>query len=321
MYRASLTTSDEACGQKTRVPSGCDKNERLRRQDSSPYHKGMASSSFLASISFLSQRGSREVLLECLRMNSRNRTIRPALTGKPEGPLTGAPAANGGFGGGFTLIELVITISIMVLVGAIVLPSIVNIYNAGAESQSYNMLAAQIGAARALAIQTGEYTMLHVQMSDVSTMQERCCSAIFSYDRQNNRFETVAGYPPKIFPKGIAFGELSATYATDDVDAPYQNLNDDEGFTTFNLIFSPTGQLVKQVEGGMVYFNATNPIFTVGTRLWSIPSAEYGVTAVTVFDSKEFLNRSAADRVTYLNTSGEFLSINVYTGQLLPRTD
>jgi len=58
--------SNAGMRQKTHVPSGCDENERLRRHNSSTYHRGMSSSLFLVSISFSSQRGSRLILLGAL---------------------------------------------------------------------------------------------------------------------------------------------------------------------------------------------------------------------------------------------------------------
>ncbi len=66
MQGASLTTSDAGGGQKDGgapqsrliaigegVPSGCEPNRRLLRQNSYAYHPGMPPSFFLASIRFV----------------------------------------------------------------------------------------------------------------------------------------------------------------------------------------------------------------------------------------------------------------------------
>jgi len=57
-----------ACDTRCGVPSGCDENGRLPRQDSSPHHlSGAASSPFLAFNPFWSQRGSRGILIGTLK--------------------------------------------------------------------------------------------------------------------------------------------------------------------------------------------------------------------------------------------------------------
>ncbi|RKY25443.1 MAG: hypothetical protein DRP83_06200, partial [Planctomycetota bacterium] len=106
----------------------------------------------------------------------------------------------------------------------------------------------------------------------------------------------------------------------------YRNLADASlpGFTTFTIVFSPSGQVVTRVAGGNVVF-APGGLFTpAATAVWDLNTANAaasstGATAITMFDYRELNLRSAAERIIYLNESGQFLPINVYTGQLFPR--
>ena len=84
----------------------------------------------------------------------------------------------------FTLIELIAVIMVMGLVGAIVLPSAMALFAAGAVDQARNVLAGQLAAARALAIQDGTYYGVHVQMADedATGLSNACFSAIISVD-------------------------------------------------------------------------------------------------------------------------------------------
>ncbi len=234
--------------------------------------------------------------------------------------------------GGFTLIEMLIVVSLIVLIATIALPSIVGMFAAGAEARAYNTLAAQVASARALAIKNATYALLHVQIGEGPDFEDTCWSAVFEYryDEDDGRhyFVSLDGYRPRAFAGATAFGEISGTFVIDDdgdgAADEYTNLDLDEDFTTFSIVFDPNGEVVTNVDGGRIVFDPDDPLFD---ELWDVarteapPEAgEYGVTAMTVFDYVEFINISDADdRADYLDEAGQFLPVNRYTGRLMER--
>jgi prepilin-type N-terminal cleavage/methylation domain-containing protein len=67
---------------------------------------------------------------------------------------------------GFTLVELLVVISIIAFLGAMLIPSIVGLFSSGADSQSYAMLTAELASARTLAIKTSCYVCVHIQQAN-----------------------------------------------------------------------------------------------------------------------------------------------------------
>ncbi len=231
-----------------------------------------------------------------------------------------AGARRQGRRGGFTLAELIIVISIIVLVAGIALPGIVSIFTAGADAQAYNAFAGQLSAARAMAIQSGTYAGVHVQLGDGTgdpDLAKTCYSVVVAYDAGAAKFQKADGYDPVRMPGTMAFGELSSTFIN---GSNYQGLDNLPDFTTFTVVFSPQGTLVEQVDGNNVSFDSSSPLFSGTSKLWEHATAEGepGVTAMTMFDYFELSARTtAADRATYLNEYGQFLPIGRYTGQPL----
>lgn len=80
--------------------------------------------------------------------------------------------------------ELLIVIMIICLVAAISLPSIVNLMTSGADSHAYGILASQLAVARALAVLSGTYVGVHVQMADEAAtgLKNKCYTAIVRLD-------------------------------------------------------------------------------------------------------------------------------------------
>ncbi len=234
----------------------------------------------------------------------------------------------------FTLVELIVTISIIALLAATALPTISGLFNAGADKQAYNIIAAQITAARALAIVEGTYAGVHVQIADRDELENICYAAVVIYDDSTsvNAFVLADGFTPQRIPGNIAFGELRSPFVDGEA---YQNLNDGDlaDFTTFTIVFSPAGQVVKYIDGapdGNVYFASfyggiEDALFAPdsnnlsNTDLWVVPSAEAGATAITLFDYKTLKVLSADGRADYLDENGQFLVLNLYTGQFFYR--
>ena len=120
-------------------------------------------------------------------------------------------------------------------------------------------------------------------------------------------------------------GELTADFVTADDPGKYYNLASDgqiEAFCAFSVIFSPAGTVAKHVKGGNIKFAASDPMFTgANTKLWdfNLANNKPGVTAFTMFDYLEILKREPAERITYLDQHGQFLPVNMHTGQLFDR--
>ena len=223
----------------------------------------------------------------------------------------------------FTLVEMLVVITLIVLVLAISLPSIVTAFTAGADTQAYNLMAAMLNSARATAMVEGSYAAVHCQLSDRDEHDQKTFLAVLRYDETNDDFEfdpadTIAPLPGK-----IAFGEISSTFL--DSGGDFQSLTDAniEDFTSFSVAFDSDGQVVKYPNGNSngVVINDSNLFGSTlsNGQLWNDPGGEPGVTAMTIFDYSivEVMNQN--DRQDYLDENGQFLPLNLYTGKFFYR--
>jgi prepilin-type N-terminal cleavage/methylation domain-containing protein len=67
---------------------------------------------------------------------------------------------------GFTLVEMLVVITIIALMGLMIIPAIIGMFSSGADSQSYSMLTTELSAARSLALKTSSYVCVHIQQAD-----------------------------------------------------------------------------------------------------------------------------------------------------------
>ena len=251
---------------------------------------------------------------------------------------------------GFTLVELAVTVAVIMLAAGIVLPSLATMITSGADAGAYNTMVGQLIAARALAIKEATYAGVHVQLADDSVvgnedLENVSFMAVVKYGpgADSNApvftFRGVAGYPPRRIPGTIAFGQLTAPYVSGGSydKTAFNDPRDWERFTSFTVVFSPFGRVVRHVQGGPVQFNRDgvnlDPLFNGEGQLWDsdqantdaaaqgAPNGEEGAAAMTLFDYGEIEARGfdADDCTGYLNEAGQFLPINVYTGQLFLR--
>ena len=237
----------------------------------------------------------------------------------------------------FTLIELLVVVSVIALVLAIVIPSISTIFTAGSDQQSRNLLGAQLSAARGMAIENQSYALLHVQIGT----DGKCWLMPLRRNPDPNpsspryfRFIEDAGYQAQALPGGMALGEVTSGWVDPNGsfnDAQSGNAGDapDANFTTLNVIFGPDGSLVTQVPdaagvwGNPVIDTGANPAFTGSGRIWDPPvTVKPGVRTLALFETKVLKalgpGTGAGSRADYLNRSASFVSVNSYSGQLLP---
>jgi prepilin-type N-terminal cleavage/methylation domain-containing protein len=248
---------------------------------------------------------------------------------------------------GFTLIEMMVVIGLVALLASMALPSIVTLMNAGADAQAYNLIAAQLTFARALAIERVSFAGVHCQIADARVgggttgpllrpkQEDVCYSGIVTLDDVTKQFK---GYDsPKPVPGGIGLGQVvsamsgdTATVGASATDPYTGDAGKKEYFTTFTVVFTASGTVVRSVDGGKVVYWADDPLFKAdtsttdiaGTRqLWHLGYANnhYGTTALTLFEMRRYAPLLPAERLTYLNQSAQLLPLNAYTGQLYVR--
>ena len=67
---------------------------------------------------------------------------------------------------GFTLVEMLVVLAIIALIMGASLPSIRVLFTSGADAQAYNLLSAQLRAARGLAVQQQTHAAVHIRRYD-----------------------------------------------------------------------------------------------------------------------------------------------------------
>ena len=223
---------------------------------------------------------------------------------------------------GFTMVEMMVVLGVIIMAAGIALPSINTLLQSGADKQAYNLIASQIRAARALAIETGNYAGVHIQMADKQKNPDlagTCYAGVVAFQQMDNKvnpkvayFDVAGGYDVQPIPGSIAFGDLSNDRSSMDGGG---------SFTTMTLVFAPNGRLVYSVQGVPVRLSPTSA-FVSGTRpLWDAnrgggSNEEYGTSAICLFNYRNF--EAADDKSKFMNVNAIYLPVNVHTGQLFP---
>jgi hypothetical protein len=167
-----------------------------------------------------------------------------------------------------------------------------------------------------------------------------CYAAVMIYNTDPadvatfQKFTLAPGYEPRKLPGNWAFGEVLGPGSYVKADSTYDATKLGNGgpeniytFTTLTVVFSPSGQLVRKVNGKDIEFEfdtstPTNTLFSGTTKIWDsslVSPAKAGVAAVTMFDWSKVRFMDAAGRAAELSKSGQFLAVNVNTGQLVIR--
>ncbi len=209
---------------------------------------------------------------------------------------SGRRAAGAGRFRGFTLLEMMVVIGLVALLASMALPSVIALFNAGADAQAYNLVSAQFTAARARAVVSSTYAGVHVQLADALNdtadplrppdallrpeLTGVCFSGLIVYDSEKRWFDLIPGMTPVRIPGSFAFGyaskevtgtnrsgaqcRLDATISKDDASSLF--VGDTMGvadnipkFTTFSVVFNSLGAVTRFVNGDPIHFNDQIP--------------------------------------------------------------
>jgi prepilin-type N-terminal cleavage/methylation domain-containing protein len=212
-------------------------------------------------------------------------------------------------GEGFTLVELLVVVTIIALLVGTVAPSLAGLFTSGSDSQAYNLIAAQLAAARAMAIQEHTFAGLHVQLAGAGKNQGFCYSVVIEPNQVTGNYMPAEGFTPQRVPLPMAFMRLHPP------DTGYQaaDLTDagiDAG-TTFTILFTATGALNTDTKNVTV-----DPV----AGLWPSILPESPAWAIVMVDLDKLRKApSTTDRKAILDNYGQLLPINHYTGALLGR--
>ena len=228
---------------------------------------------------------------------------------------------------GFTLIELSVTLAIILMVVAMTLPTMMKLIDSRANMESFNLVAAQLSAARAEAVNDTTYAGVHLQLDTETDMAEKTAYSMVitippaNLEDTNPVFKRHDLFMPRRLPGSTAMGKLTSEFITDANPSLYQNLSDAnlESFCSFSIIFSPDGSVVTKVKGANIMFDSADPMFSgIQTKIWdhTVADNKPGIKAFTLFNYLELLKLEAAERATYLDENGQFLPVNMHTGQL-----
>jgi hypothetical protein len=189
---------------------------------------------------------------------------------------------------------MMVVVGLISLMATLALPSIVALYNSGADAQAYNLIAAQLTAARAKAIVSSTYAGIHVQMADLRyedvygttrpeeplfrpELKEVSYSCLIVYDDPNKSFVRMPNAKPERVPgtigvgyaseavtppeNAVISGTLDATISTDP-DKPFgTGAVNVEKFTTFSIIFNPLGAVTRFADGEPIHLDPNSPLF------------------------------------------------------------
>lgn len=199
---------------------------------------------------------------------------------------------------GFTLIELTVVLAVMCLLALTAIPTIEGMLSSGSDSQAYNIVVSTLYAARAEAMQSGQYVAVHFERG--SMVQDNWVAGpplsyshpdngdtywvgVLIYDPTDGFFKPHPTYAPRKMPGTIAVGEVRGTFVTDGTfnvsaadDLSDTNYRD---FTTFSIVFNPAGNVVKLVDGSPIKFANV-----VKTRPYTYKDYNGQIQNVTVID-------------------------------------
>lgn len=229
---------------------------------------------------------------------------------------------------GFTLIELIVVISIIVLMMAIALPTIVTLFTSGADSQARNIVGTTLKAAQQIAITSRLDTGVHFQWDAtnetvmIAIVQKKYTDTtvnpnVVKYDK----YDLAEGCVPMRLPGGMAAGEVSNAWGNNYGTLTQANL---PSFSTFTVVFDRDGRLADRPA---VVFNPAAEILDVNNPsakakdCWEssteLTTGEPSVRALCIYNGKVAGTLSNATLPGWMDTNVQFLAVNPYTGGLI----
>ena len=208
---------------------------------------------------------------------------------------------------GFTLVELMVVVAIIVLVTALTLPSMNAILGSGKEAQAVNAVKAALVGARAYAISSGSDAAV------LATFNTDNGDAVFFIlgHSSNDDFGLAPEREPVILPKGMGVTTLNEA---------------DNDARAFFICFAPTGELkIRNIKCDPTDSGSGSAFENLGKYHWGKPNAggspddeEESQEALYVLNWSLFAGLSSdSDRQTYLNDNTDQLFINRYTGTVI----
>ena len=241
---------------------------------------------------------------------------------------------------GFTLIELAVALTIILMIVTMVIPTLSKMLSSRAQMEAFNLVAAQLTAARSEAITGNTYAGIHVQLGAQTDMERTTYSMLIGIppgeiEKDNLVFTRLGTFMPQELPGGTTMGQLTAEFVKDRTPNPndpndtddageYQNISTDSQlrkFCAFSVIFSPDGSAATKVKDTNIMFASNDKMFNGDTKLWdyALANDKPGITVFTMFNYQKVFKLDPADRKTYLKENGQFLPVNMNTGQLFDR--
>ncbi len=193
----------------------------------------------------------------------------------------------------FTLIEMLVVLSLLVLVSTMAIPSIVKIVKSNADAQAHNLMAGLIRSARTTAIRDGVYTIVHHQLADPASPSNKDAKGLsfaavmtsktrYGSDASADETEEpvvtgpvyslAGGQTVNRIPGTMTFGQIrpaagsgsTATYTANGysptgvggVVGSSSNQSQVDDFTTFSLAFTPLGGLTSRPNKEDIYFTS-----------------------------------------------------------------
>ena len=225
---------------------------------------------------------------------------------------------------GFTLIELIVVISIIVLMMAIALPSIVTLFTSGADSQARNIVGTTLKAAQQIAITSRLDTGVHFQWDAanetvmIAIVQKNYWDAAAMPPQW--KYDLAPGCVPMRLPGGMAAGEVSSRWGDNYGGLTQANIDD---FSTLTVVFDRDGRLADR----KVIFNQAAEIIDGNSTakqkdcwapgLLDFINGEQSVRALCIYNGKVAGSLSSTALPGWMNTNVQFLAVNPYTGGLI----
>lgn len=256
------------------------------------------------------------------------------------------------FEAGFTLIEMLVVVSIIAIMISLTVPAINSMVQSQRQTSAKNLIRSALAQAQAYAVKERKYAGLRFQFD--ADGWETGKQYIVLIEKvpgvYTNEYRAVENVKPTALPEGMGF--ISGAVDLWPFNERNDYLDDDEtstygwpftlnGATTFSIIFSPSGQLVtKEVEIHERNINDTTfgtesdaslqpPIVLLSFDIyWDINTEDYSIgspwcqsedsaTSFYIFEKSKMADVPAEERYTQYLSSIRPEFISIYTGKLI----